>query len=131
MEYEDRRDADDAYHEMHNKRIGRDDVLKIEVCALESSLRVNPSNMYSSGLVRLPQPLGALTLVVTAIGVTALVGLDLLAAAVLPLLVVVLATTLQGKMIAVTVTGTGITSAVTPEIALVAQTLGMRSTPPE
>jgi hypothetical protein len=32
VEYESRRDADDAYHEMHNKRIGRDDVLKIEVC---------------------------------------------------------------------------------------------------
>ena len=32
MEYESRRDADDAYHEMHNKRIGRDDLLKIEVC---------------------------------------------------------------------------------------------------
>jgi hypothetical protein len=31
VEYEDRRDADDAYHDMHNKRIGRDDVLKIEV----------------------------------------------------------------------------------------------------
>ena len=31
MEYEDRRDADDAYHDMHNKRMGRDDVLKIEV----------------------------------------------------------------------------------------------------
>ncbi|KAG7140178.1 Pre-mRNA-splicing factor srp1 like protein [Verticillium longisporum] len=30
VEYEDRRDSDDAYHEMHNKRIGRDDVLKIE-----------------------------------------------------------------------------------------------------
>ncbi|KAI2638897.1 RNA-binding domain-containing protein [Hypomontagnella submonticulosa] len=30
VEYEDRRDADDAYHEMHNKRIGRDDLLKIE-----------------------------------------------------------------------------------------------------
>ncbi|KAL2178304.1 uncharacterized protein P884DRAFT_198082 [Thermothelomyces heterothallicus CBS 202.75] len=30
VEYEDRRDADDAYHEMHNKRIGRDDILKIE-----------------------------------------------------------------------------------------------------
>ncbi|KAL9614251.1 MAG: hypothetical protein Q9167_001273 [Letrouitia subvulpina] len=30
VEYEGRRDADDAYHEMHNKRIGRDDVLKIE-----------------------------------------------------------------------------------------------------
>lgn len=31
MEYEDRRDADDAYYEMHNKRMGRDDMLKIEV----------------------------------------------------------------------------------------------------
>ena len=31
MEYESRRDADDAYHEMHNVRIGRDDLLKIEV----------------------------------------------------------------------------------------------------
>lgn len=31
VEYEDRRDADDAYHDMHNKRIGRDDMLKIEV----------------------------------------------------------------------------------------------------
>lgn len=31
VEYEDRRDADDAYHEMHNKRLGRDDILKIEV----------------------------------------------------------------------------------------------------
>lgn len=33
VEYEDRRDADDAYYEMHNKRIGRDDILKIEVCS--------------------------------------------------------------------------------------------------
>ena len=39
MEYESRRDADDAYHEMHNKRIGRDDVLKIEV---RPSQVVNP-----------------------------------------------------------------------------------------
>ncbi|KAL9073794.1 MAG: hypothetical protein Q9157_004600 [Trypethelium eluteriae] len=30
VEYESRRDADDAYHEMHNRRIGREDILKIE-----------------------------------------------------------------------------------------------------
>ncbi len=41
VEYESRRDADDAYHEMHNKRIGRDDLLKIEVCRL---LRVTLRN---------------------------------------------------------------------------------------
>ncbi|KAJ5338779.1 hypothetical protein N7452_005507 [Penicillium brevicompactum] len=34
VEYESRRDADDAYHEMHNKRIGRDDLLKIERAAI-------------------------------------------------------------------------------------------------
>lgn len=35
VEYESRRDADDAYHEMHNKRVGRyDEILKIEVCYL-------------------------------------------------------------------------------------------------
>lgn len=30
VEYESRRDADDAYHEMHNMRLGREDILKIE-----------------------------------------------------------------------------------------------------
>lgn len=43
VEYEDRRDAEDAYHEMHNKRIGRDDLLKIEArhrTLLLSSCRV-------------------------------------------------------------------------------------------
>lgn len=40
MEYESRRDADDAYHEMHNKRIGRDDLLKIEVRLWPISIRL-------------------------------------------------------------------------------------------
>ena len=39
MEYEDRRDADEAYHDMHNKRMGRDDVLKIEVRSPAASSR--------------------------------------------------------------------------------------------
>ncbi|KAI4151859.1 MAG: hypothetical protein LQ340_003257 [Diploschistes diacapsis] len=30
VEYESRRDADDAYYEMHNKRIFRDEILKVE-----------------------------------------------------------------------------------------------------
>ncbi|MCJ1442873.1 MAG: hypothetical protein MMC23_003370 [Stictis urceolatum] len=30
VEYESRRDADDAYYDMHNRRIGRDEILKIE-----------------------------------------------------------------------------------------------------
>ncbi|KIW21826.1 uncharacterized protein PV07_12750 [Cladophialophora immunda] len=45
VEYESRRDADDAYHEMHNKQISRDDVLKIEWA------RTSPSTIwrYESG----------------------------------------------------------------------------------
>jgi hypothetical protein len=50
VEYESRRDADDAYHEMHNKRIGRDDILKIEVKQNRVLGSATPSNMGYSGL---------------------------------------------------------------------------------
>ena len=45
VEYESRRDADDAYHEMHNKRLGRDDVLKIEVRSL------SPTRFFRAKLI--------------------------------------------------------------------------------
>ena len=48
VEYESRRDADDAYHEMHNKRIGRDDVLKIEVQIVSSFRLLRTSLIRSS-----------------------------------------------------------------------------------
>lgn len=57
MEYESRRDADDAYHEMHNKRIGRDDLLKIEVSYHRQSRRSKLTCL--SGLALLPLLPGA------------------------------------------------------------------------
>jgi hypothetical protein len=49
VEYESRRDADDAYHEMHNKRIGRDDVLKIEVSQDNNNNRLGGSDSLTVG----------------------------------------------------------------------------------
>lgn len=59
MEYESRRDADDAYHEMHNKRIGRDDLLKIEVS--RQSWLATPGADKPSGPALLHRPRGAST----------------------------------------------------------------------
>ena len=60
VEYESRRDADEAYHEMHNKRIGRDDLLKIEVSVTipEAAIRnltttVGPNSSFSILALRL------------------------------------------------------------------------------
>jgi hypothetical protein len=49
VEYEDRRDADDAYHDMHNKRIGRDDILKIEVSCQVSAANPATADISSVG----------------------------------------------------------------------------------
>jgi hypothetical protein len=74
VEYESRRDADDAYHEMHNKRIGRDDLLKIEVCV--APFKCFPCWLGSSGLAHHPLPRGdsiqdAIGLVMSVMVVTA------------------------------------------------------------
>ena len=115
MEYESRRDADDAYHEMHNKRIGRDDMLKIEVSS-PSCMCLSCSvsdDIYSSGRVLLHQPRGALTTVAeleeglllavavmvaaTVDGMAAVIG-RLVGGRALPLVVAEVATTLLARM---------------------------------
>ena len=40
VEYESHRDADDAYYEMHNKPMGRNDLLKIEVSGITNMIDI-------------------------------------------------------------------------------------------
>ncbi|KAB8346321.1 hypothetical protein FH972_023365 [Carpinus fangiana] len=49
VEYESHRDADDAYHELHNHRLGRDDVLKIE--ASSQGLRPNLHEAFTANKI--------------------------------------------------------------------------------
>ena len=62
VEYEDRRDADDAYHEMHNKRIGRDDILKIEVSIINQSTSREMSHLTDNHTVGPHSSFGLLAL---------------------------------------------------------------------
>jgi hypothetical protein len=97
VEYESRRDADEAYHEMHNKRIGRDDLLKIEVSKIGPIAPTRNSDI-NSGLELLHQHLGASTLAV--IANAALLVVVLLAEVVVVLLrVVAVGTTLLARTI--------------------------------
>lgn len=109
VEYEDRRDADDAYHDMHNKRIGRDDILKIEVSSRQQTQAHDRSlaNYNSSGLALPHLLLGASTVATVSVvlaAVTALPVAALLAPGAAPEI------TLPGRMIVVTATATVIMS---------------------
>lgn len=111
VEYESRRDADDAYHEMHNKRIGRDDLLKIEVCSSRYFCSICP-NFFPSGLVlHLLLPGGSIP------AVTVAVTVRLPAAAGLPPRVAAVEIILPDETIATNETMTVTTVTWTAEIA--------------
>ncbi|KAF2227883.1 hypothetical protein BDZ85DRAFT_8880 [Elsinoe ampelina] len=56
VEYESRRDADDAYYEMHNVRFGRDEILKIEWARTPPSANWRFDSGAGRGGRRSPRP---------------------------------------------------------------------------
>ena len=130
VEYESRRDADDAYHEMHNKRIGRDDLLKIEV-SREQYIGIHSlTDLPKSGHGHLHLLLGVLTLAVT-VDVTVLrhaVVVRLLLDVVVATILLVGTTGMTGIMTDMSVTmtvATGITSAVIVIMTVVTVTVNV------
>lgn len=108
---------------MHNKRLGRDEILKIEVRML-CSIPMGKSLMPHSGLALLLLPLGASTRVVTVTATLAVLP-DRLVVAVLLLPDAVLETTRLGRTSVATVIVTMIeTRVATPETVLEAPILG-------
>lgn len=105
MEYEDRRDADDAYHDMHNKRIGRDDILKIEVCAGNKALNEAYTDSDCSGRVLRRLHRGA-SIAPTEIGIGGTAPVVLPRGAALPVQGAAPETIHRGRMIAATATTT-------------------------
>ena len=97
---------------MHNKRIGRDDLLKIEVRNASKPYRAL-AHLVHSGPVLLLLPLGVSTLVVIVAVIAVLdVNVPLLVAGGVPHLLAAAVTTLLARMIAVTAITTGVTALV-------------------
>jgi len=135
VEYEDRRDADEAYHDMHNKRMGRDDLLKIEVSSLGPALRLSSqANVLIPLSGPAPHPLlrggSTATSVVVSVVVTAVVTaatVEVARAAARPVVarpapVVALETTHLERTTGVTATATMTATVATRATALAAPT---------